>query len=124
MESTFYSKKWYVLEGTPPITRSGWEVTNRYGTKESYWFETKEWAEFCANHLNRLEDIANPKYEPIKLSISDGSSTYAFATHEKSGWYVELSKDFKYYPPKSGVPNAFHRKMQELCFGFKWSKDK
>ena len=27
-------------------------------------------------------------------------------------------------PTKGNEPNWFHRKMQELCFGFKWRKKK
>jgi hypothetical protein len=27
-----------------------------------------------------------------------------------------------YVPTEGSVPNWFHRKMQQLCFGFKWRK--
>lgn len=29
-----------------------------------------------------------------------------------------------YNPSEGNEPNWFHRKMQELCFGFKWRKRK
>ena len=29
-----------------------------------------------------------------------------------------------YNPSEGNEPNWFHRKMQELCFGFKWRKSK
>lgn len=29
-----------------------------------------------------------------------------------------------FIPVKGNHPNWFHRLMQELCFGFKWEKDK
>jgi hypothetical protein len=50
---------------------------------------------------------------------------------EKSGWGVWLMGDHDqkgqhgaivYYPNKGQLPNWFHRKMQELCFGFQWRK--
>ena len=49
---------------------------------------------------------------------------------EKSEWKVWLMGDYGksphgaivYQPNKGQEPNWFHRKMQELCFGFKWRK--
>lgn len=50
---------------------------------------------------------------------------------EKSEWKVWLMGDHKekgsygaivYHPNKGQEPNWFHRKMQELCFGFQWRK--
>lgn len=49
---------------------------------------------------------------------------------EKSEWAVWLMGDYGsgqpgaivYNPNKGQVPNWFHRKMQELCFGFQWRK--
>lgn len=50
---------------------------------------------------------------------------------EDSGWRCTLfgGKDgavptIEWRPAKGQVPNWFHRKMQELCFGFKWRKTK
>lgn len=51
---------------------------------------------------------------------------------EKSGWKVWLMGDYGksqhgaivYQPNKGMEPNWFHRKMQELCFGFQWRKVK
>jgi hypothetical protein len=51
---------------------------------------------------------------------------------EKSEWKVWLMGDHKekgrygaivYHPNKGQEPNWFHRKMQELCFGFQWRKE-
>ena len=57
-----------------------------------------------------------------------------FVKHtEKSSWGVWILGDFKtngqrggivYYPNDENVPNWFHRKMQQLCFGFQWRKVK
>lgn len=56
-----------------------------------------------------------------------------YSPPEKSGWGVWLMGDHDqkgrcgavvYYPNKGQVPNWFHRKMQELCFGFQWRKVK
>ncbi len=49
---------------------------------------------------------------------------------EKSEWAVWLMGDYGsgqpgaivYNPNKGQEPNWFHRKMQELCFGFQWRK--
>lgn len=49
---------------------------------------------------------------------------------EKSEWKVWLMGDYDqighgaivYQPNKGMEPNWFHRKMQELCFGFQWRK--
>ena len=51
-------------------------------------------------------------------------------TPEKSNWRVWLMGDYGisqhgaivYQPNKGQEPNWFHRKMQELCFGFQWRK--
>lgn len=59
-----------------------------------------------------------PKVETLKLP-------------EKSEWRVWLMGDFGksvhgaivYQPNKGQEPNWFHRKMQELCFGFQWRKN-
>ena len=50
---------------------------------------------------------------------------------EKSEWRVWLMGDYGksphgaivYQPNKGQEPNWFHRKMQELCFGFQWRKN-
>ncbi len=50
---------------------------------------------------------------------------------EKSEWKVWLMGDhgkgqhgaIVYHPNKGQEPNWFHRKMQELCFGFQWKKE-
>jgi hypothetical protein len=49
---------------------------------------------------------------------------------ERSEWKVWLMGDHDsgqhgaivYHPIKGREPNWFHRKMQELCFGFQWRK--
>jgi hypothetical protein len=119
---TIYQKKWYVRTGLPPMTRSGWEVTNRHGPSESYWFETKGWAEICAKHFNRLEDIIHQK--TILLTATDGnlSGARVYQEPDPSQWTCHLTDSFCYTPSKGKEPNAFHRKMQELMFGFKWVK--
>lgn len=58
-----------------------------------------------------------PKLETLKIP-------------EKSEWRVWLMGDYGisqhgaivYQPNKGQEPNWFHRKMQELCFGFQWRK--
>ena len=41
---------------------------------------------------------------------------------KKSEWSMYVA-DITYNPPEGMEPNWFHRKMQELCFGFKWRKN-
>jgi hypothetical protein len=50
---------------------------------------------------------------------------------EYSGWTCWLMGDhgksqhgaIVYRPQKGMEPNWFHRKMQEICFGFQWRKN-
>ena len=37
-------------------------------------------------------------------------------------WKCELAPNVFWNVEEGKQPNAFHRLMQELCFGFKWSK--
>lgn len=39
-----------------------------------------------------------------------------------SDWECRLLNDTVYRPNKGSEPCWFHRKMQELCFGFRWVK--
>lgn len=43
---------------------------------------------------------------------------------ERSEWSVNVLSNVVYTPEKGKEPNWFHRKMQELCFGFKWHRTK
>ena len=40
----------------------------------------------------------------------------------KYAWKCELMKGTWWMVEEGKQPNWFHRKMQELCFGFKWEK--
>lgn len=54
----------------------------------------------------------------------------SFGQPGRSEWKVWLMGDhgsglpgaIVYHPIKGREPNWFHRKMQELCFGFQWRK--
>lgn len=67
---------------------------------------------------------------------SSQSTTNAFGIElikspERSEWRCWLMGDHDknqygaivYQPIKGREPNWFHRKMQELCFGFQWRKN-
>jgi hypothetical protein len=41
---------------------------------------------------------------------------------EYSEWQVELMQGTVLRPLKGREPNAFHRFMQSICFGFVWRK--
>lgn len=67
----------------------------------------------------------------MKLSGTDYNSFSAelpgyctFSMPKKSKWTVELFGNTYYNPDEGKEPNWFHRKMQELVFGFKWRKSK
>lgn len=49
------------------------------------------------------------------------SSGLTFKIPEPSDWKM-IHGDITYVPTKGNEPNWFHRKMQELAFGFKWVK--
>jgi hypothetical protein len=60
-----------------------------------------------------------------------GTETFTLEIPERSEWTCWLMGDYGksqhgaivYHPVKGREPNWFHRKMQELCFGFQWRKN-
>lgn len=68
-------------------------------------------------------------YSQNTIKVS-GTETFKLNIPEKSEWKVWLLGDYDksqhgaivYHPNKGQEPNWFHRKMQELCFGFQWRK--
>jgi len=67
-----------------------------------------------------------------KLSdyVADANSSYSIAVSsmpKHSNWqctFIGGPNGPVYNPSEGNEPNWFHRKMQELCFGFKWRKKK
>ena len=63
--------------------------------------------------------------------MDQNGNDYTFRLPEKSEWKVWLMGDHDkgqfgaivYQPNKGQEPNWFHRKMQELFFGFQWRKN-
>jgi hypothetical protein len=72
------------------------------------------------------------EYDPSKYTVDTSIvSKYTIKQTEPSNWQCFLLGDRKTFegsvvwrPVKGSEPNWFHRKMQELCFGFKWRKVK
>ena len=68
-------------------------------------------------------------YKPSDY-IADANSSYSIAVSsmpKSSDWQCHLfgsERGIVYTPLEGKEPNWFHRKMQELCFGFKWRKKK
>ena len=66
-------------------------------------------------------------YKPSDY-IADANSTVYLSNYSKpSDWQCTLiggPNGAVYNPSEGNEPNWFHRKMQELCFGFKWRKSK
>jgi hypothetical protein len=110
---------WFVDIGFVPFTRSGYEVRNHNKPGESYWFETREWAQFCADHFNRLDKI---KYE-LPINGVKLSCIKPLVYQKNSNWTCKINDNLHYIPVEGQEPNAFHRKMQELAFGIKWVKN-
>ena len=67
-------------------------------------------------------------YKPSDY-IADANSSYLTVDSmtKASKWQCTLiggPNGAVYNPSEGNEPNWFHRKMQELCFGFKWRKSK
>ena len=121
---------WIVEKGVTPFTPGDWGVTN-IQRSEVHWFQTQEWAQLCAAHFNRLENI---KYADATINI--GSTDWFLTTNspniqishqaEQSDWICHLfgsnGDGISWTPKKGKVPNWFWRKMQYLFFGNKWVK--
>ena len=58
--------------------------------------------------------------------VSDSNTKYTiYMMPKQSDWQCTLiggPNGAVYNPTEGNEPNWFHRKMQELCFGFKWEK--
>ncbi len=80
--------------------------------------------------MNECETESDSSQNTMKLSGTDYNSLradvsgYTFSMPKKSKWTVELLGNTYFTPDEGKEPNWFHRKMQELAFGFKWKKSK
>lgn len=45
-----------------------------------------------------------------------------FSVPERSDWECDIVSGFTLRPDRGDEPNAFHRLMQRLAFGFRWRK--
>lgn len=48
-------------------------------------------------------------------------ASVSMITLERSSWQCHCA-GITYIPPKGAEPNAFHRFMQRLAFGFRWER--
>lgn len=60
-------------------------------------------------------------YNSIKLTSEDSGRAYHIYA-PKMSWKCEIHPSTFWYCEEGRQPNAFHRFMQRLCFGIKWSK--
>lgn len=58
-----------------------------------------------------IADIISTKQEEFKLLMGP-----------KMSWKCELHPNTYWHCEEGKQPNAFHRFMQRLCFGVKWSR--
>ncbi len=65
-------------------------------------------------------------YKPSEYIVQNVDSYITLSNMPKrSDWQCEViggPMGLVFVPTKGNEPNWFHRKMQELCFGFKWRK--
>jgi hypothetical protein len=123
-----FFNNWIVDKGVPPFTKEGYEVRDSSGT-ESYWFQTREWAQLCADHFNRLERIKRED-QIINIGFDVGSVSLKTSNlclgpqPKESDWVCHLfgsnGDGISWIPREGCVPNWFWRKMQYLVFGNKW----
>ena len=66
-------------------------------------------------------------YKPSEYIVQNVDSYVLGSMPKRSDWQCEViggPTGLVLVPTKGNEPNWFHRKMQELCFGFKWRKGK
>lgn len=124
--STSYYNHWSVKL----LDSNEYEVYS-YHSNESYKFKTQEWAQFCANHFNKLESAAKPSITSIAF-VNGSSITRSYNPFEYSNdpseWKCYLfgntpnGNGLIYVPNKQNVPNAFVRWMMKICFNCTWVK--
>lgn len=67
--------------------------------------------------------VEDSSQSTMKLSgINMEQQLYTIKMPERSEWTLRCA-NICYTPDKGKEPNWFHRKMQEVCFGFKWRKN-
>lgn len=62
------------------------------------------------------------KVDASNFTISLDKPWTASISLPKYAWKCELHRGTFWHVEEGRQPNRFHRKMQELCFGIKWSK--
>jgi hypothetical protein len=54
--------------------------------------------------------------------ITKGQDKFRTLTGPKYTWVCELHPSTYWHVEEGKQPNMFHRFMQRVCFGFKWSR--
>jgi hypothetical protein len=55
-------------------------------------------------------------------NILAGESKYELIKPPEPSWQCQLTQGLVYFVVEGNQPNAFHRFMQRICFGLKWSR--
>jgi hypothetical protein len=115
--------RWYALAVATP---SGYEVRSD-NCSEVYRFKTAEWAMYCADHFNLLEEVAKRRPVINYSNLSDNGSVRILEQPKLSNWSCHLfgathQHGITYVPIEGQVPNAFVRWMMKICFGCTWVK--
>lgn len=98
-------------------------VSSYMHPKESYEFQTRQFAMLMQSYCNRIEPAYNTDSVTLSLSSFENGKLFTHGQPELSKWQGSLfGGQFKFNPVKSGEPKWFHRKMMTLFFGVKWVK--
>jgi len=65
-------------------------------------------------------DVKAIQFSSVEEAISGGG--YKIYSPPKASWQCQLTPDHVYLVVEGNQPNAFHRFMQRICFGLKWSR--
>ena len=119
---------WYVTKNLPYSDKNkGYIVTNRGLKKEEYYFLTKEWADYCAEHFNRLERAVSPSLTISSSDITIGKVNQNnfdpyIISHNGSVWAVKHGNMLIDQPSHVKPPNRLARFLLKKLLSIEWVK--
>lgn len=120
---------WYVTKNLPYSDKNkGYIVTNRGLKKEEYYFLTKEWADYCAEHFNRLERAVSPSISIDSSDIITGKvnqnnfDPHVISHNGASVWAVKHGNMLIDQPSHVKPPNRLARFLLKKLMSIEWVK--
>ena len=120
---------WYVTKNLPCSDKNkGYIVTNRGLKKEEYYFLTKEWADYCAEHFNRLERAVSPSLTISSSDIITGKvnqnifDPHIISHNGTSVWAVKHGNMLIDQPSHVKPPNRLARFLLKKLMSIEWVK--